>query len=399
LDEQLRELKRGAVDLIQEADLIKKIRRGKPLRVKAGFDPTAPDLHLGHTVLINKLRQFQRFGHDVIFLIGDFTGMIGDPTGKNATRPRLTAVEIAENARTYQEQIFKILDPERTLIEFNSTWMRAMDAAGLIELAAKHTVARMLERDDFARRYKSGQPIAIHEFLYPLVQGYDSVALRADVELGGTDQKFNLLVGRQLQEAYGQEPQIVLTTRLLEGLDGVQKMSKSLGNYVAIQDAPQIMFGKLMSISDVLMWRYFELLSFRPLPEIEAMRREVDQGRNPRDVKFELAREIVARFHSSAAAEDAHRDWARRMQAGAVPTDLEERTIEIEADSARLAGILKDLGFVSSSSEATRKIEEGAVRVNQEKISSRGHELPAGNTYIVSVGKRFFAKIKLVKSA
>ncbi len=399
LDEQLRELKRGAVDLIQEADLIKKIRRGKPLRVKAGFDPTAPDLHLGHTVLINKLRQFQRFGHDVIFLIGDFTGMIGDPTGKNATRPRLTAVEIAGNARTYQEQIFKILDPERTLIEFNSTWMRAMDAAGLIELAAKHTVARMLERDDFARRYKSGQPIAIHEFLYPLVQGYDSVALRADVELGGTDQKFNLLVGRQLQEAYGQEPQIVLTTPLLEGLDGVQKMSKSLGNTVAIQDAPQIMFGKLMSISDVLMWRYFELLSFRPLPEIEAMRREVDQGRNPRDVKFELAREIVARFHSSAAAEHAHRDWATRVQAGAVPTDLEERTIEIEADSARLAGILKDLGFVSSSSEATRKIEEGAVRVNQEKISSRGHELPAGNTYIVSVGKRFFAKIKLVKSA
>jgi tyrosyl-tRNA synthetase len=399
LDEQLRELKRGAVDLIQEADLIKKIRRGKPLRVKAGFDPTAPDLHLGHTVLINKLRQFQGFGHDVIFLIGDFTGMIGDPTGKNATRPRLTAAEIAENARTYQEQIFKILDPERTLIEFNSTWMRAMDAAGLIELAAKHTVARMLERDDFARRYKSGQPIAIHEFLYPLVQGYDSVALRADVELGGTDQKFNLLVGRQLQEAYGQEPQIVLTTPLLEGLDGVQKMSKSLGNTVAIQDAPDIMFGKLMSISDVLMWRYFELLSFRPLPEIEARRREVEQGRNPRDVKFELAREIVARFHSIAAAEDAHRDWATRVQAGAVPENLEERTIEIDAASARLTGILKELGFVSSSSEATRKIEEGAVRVNQEKISSRAHELSAGSTYVVSVGKRFFAKIKLVKSA
>jgi len=399
LDEQLRELKRGAVDLIQEADLIKKIRRGKPLRVKAGFDPTAPDLHLGHTVLINKLRQFQRFGHEVIFLIGDFTGMIGDPTGKNATRPRLTAVEIAENARTYQEQIFKILDPERTLIEFNSTWMRAMDAAGLIELAAKHTVARMLEREDFARRYKSGQPIAIHEFLYPLVQGYDSVALRADVELGGTDQKFNLLVGRQLQEAYGQEPQIVLTTPLLEGLDGVQKMSKSLGNYVAIHDAPEIMFGKLMSISDVLMWRYFELLSFRPLPEIEALRREVDQGKNPRDAKFELAREIVARFHSSAAAEHAHRDWATRVQAGAVPADLEERTIAIDAASARLTGILKDLGFVSSSSEANRKIEEGAVRVNQEKITSHRHELPAGSTYIVSVGKRFFAKVKLVKSA
>ncbi len=387
------------MDLIQETDLIKKIRRGKPLRVKAGFDPTAPDLHLGHTVLINKLRQFQRFGHDVIFLIGDFTGMIGDPTGKNATRPRLTAVEIAENARTYQEQIFKILEPGRTLIEFNSTWMRAMDAAGLIELAAKHTVARMLERDDFARRYKSGQAIAIHEFLYPLVQGYDSVALRADVELGGTDQKFNLLVGRQLQEAYGQEPQIVLTTPLLEGLDGVQKMSKSLGNYVAIHDAPDIMFGKLMSISDQLMWRYFELLSFRPLPEIEAMRSDVDQGRNPRDVKFELAREIVARFHSDAAAEHAHRDWANRVQAGAVPTDLEERTIEIDAASARLTGILKDLGFVSSGSEANRKIEEGAVRVNQEKITSRRHELPAGNTYIVSVGKRFFAKIKLVKSA
>jgi tyrosyl-tRNA synthetase len=398
LDEQLRELKRGAVDLIQEADLIKRIRRGKPLRVKAGFDPTAPDLHLGHTVLINKLRQFQGFGHDVIFLIGDFTGMIGDPTGKNATRPRLTAVEIAENARTYQEQIFKILDPERTLIEFNSTWMRAMDAAGLIELAAKHTVARMLERDDFARRYKSGQPIAIHEFLYPLVQGYDSVALRADVELGGTDQKFNLLVGRQLQESYGQEPQIVLTTPLLEGLDGVQKMSKSLGNTVAIQDAPDIMFGKLMSISDVLMWRYFELLSFRPLPEIEARRREVEQGRNPRDVKFELAREIVARFHSIAAAEHAHRDWATRVQAGAVPENLEERTIQIDAASARLTGILKELGFVSSSSEATRKIEEGAVRVNQEKISHRAHELPAGCTYVVSVGKRFFAKIKLVKS-
>jgi tyrosyl-tRNA synthetase len=399
LDEQLRELKRGAVDLIQEADLIKKIRRGKPLRVKAGFDPTAPDLHLGHTVLINKLRQFQKFGHDVIFLIGDFTGMIGDPTGKSATRPRLTAVEIAENARTYQEQIFKILDPERTLIEFNSTWMRAMDAAGLIELAAKHTVARMLERDDFARRYKSGQPIAIHEFLYPLVQGYDSVALRADVELGGTDQKFNLLVGRQLQEAYGQEPQIVLTTPLLEGLDGVQKMSKSLGNYVAVHDAPEIMFGKLMSISDLLMWRYFELLSFRPLPELEALRQEVEQGRNPRDVKFELAREIVARFHSSAAAEHAHRDWATRVQAGAVPTDLEERTIEIGAASARLTGILKDLGFVSSGSEANRKIEEGAVRVNQEKITSHRHELPTGSTYIVSVGKRFFAKIKLVKSA
>ncbi len=399
LDEQLKELKRGAVDLIQEADLARKLRRGKPLRVKAGFDPTAPDLHLGHTVLINKLRQFQQFGHDVIFLIGDFTGMIGDPAGKNATRPRLTREEIAANALTYQQQIFKILDPERTLIEFNSTWMNAMSAAGLIELAAKHTVARMLERDDFARRYKAGQAIAIHEFLYPLVQGYDSVALRADVELGGTDQKFNLLVGRQLQEAYGQEPQIVLTTPLLEGLDGVQKMSKSVGNYVAIHDAPEIMFGKLMSISDTLMWRYFETLSFRPLTDIAALRQGVEEGRNPRDVKFELAKEIVTRFHSSAAAEHAYRDWVTRVQQGAVPADLAEQVIEIGAPSARLTGILKDLGFVSSSSEASRKIEEGAVRVNQEKIASHRHELLAGNTYIVAVGKRSLAKIRLVKSA
>ena len=399
LEEQLIELKRGAVDLIHEADLAKRIQRGMPLRVKAGFDPTAPDLHLGHTALINKLRQFQQFGHDVIFLIGDFTGMIGDPTGKNTTRPRLTAEEIAANARTYQEQIFKILDPERTLIEFNSTWMGAMNAAGLIELAAKHTVARMLERDDFEKRYKGGQPILIHEFLYPLVQGYDSVALRADVELGGTDQKFNLLVGRQLQEAYGQQPQIVLTTPLLEGLDGVQKMSKSLGNTVAIHDAPEAMFGKLMSISDTLMWRYFELLSFRPLGDIAALHQAIEDGRNPRDVKFELAREIVARFHSAADAERAQRDFTARFQQGAVPEDLAERLMIIDAPSVRLAGILKDLGFVSSSSEATRKIEEGAVRVNQEKVSSHRHELLAGNTYIVSVGKRSFAKIRLANTA
>jgi tyrosyl-tRNA synthetase len=397
VEEQLLELKRGAVDLIHEADLRKKIARGKPLRVKAGFDPTAPDLHLGHTVLINKLRQFQQFGHDVIFLIGDFTGMIGDPTGKNATRPRLGPEEIAANALTYQEQVFKILDRERTLIEFNSTWFGAMNAAGLIELAAKHTVARMLERDDFEKRYKGGQPISIHEFLYPLVQGYDSVALRADVELGGTDQKFNLLVGRQLQETYGQEPQVVLTTPLLEGLDGVQKMSKSLGNYVAIHDPPDIMFGRLMSISDPLMWRYFELLSFRPLAEIAALRQDVEQGKNPRDVKFELAREIVARFHSAGAAEHAQLDFTTRVHGG-VPDDLAERLIEIDAPSARLTAILKDLGFVSSSSEATRKIEEGAVRVNQEKVSNHRHELLAGNTYIVSVGKRSHAKITLAKA-
>jgi len=396
LEEQLAELKRGAVDLIHEADLRARIARGVPLRVKAGFDPTAPDLHLGHTVLINKLRQFQQFGHDVIFLIGDFTGMIGDPTGKNATRPRLTAAEIAANARTYQEQIYKILDRERTLIEFNSTWFGPMSAAGLIELAAKHTVARMLERDDFEKRYKGGQPIAIHEFLYPLVQGYDSVALRADVELGGTDQKFNLLVGRQLQETYGQAPQIVLTMPLLEGLDGVQKMSKSLGNTVAIHDAPEIMFGKLMSISDTLMWRYFELLSFRPLGEVTALRAAIDAGRNPRDVKFELAREIVARFHSAAAAEHAQRDFSARFQQGAVPADLAETTLSISAPSARLTGILKELGFVASASEASRKIQEGAVRVNQEKIANHAHELLAGNTYVVSVGKRSFAKISLV---
>ncbi len=396
IDEQLIELKRGAVDLIQEADLRKRIARGAPLRVKAGFDPTAPDLHLGHTVLINKLRQFQQFGHTVIFLIGDFTGLIGDPSGKSATRPRLTPNEIAENAHTYQQQIFKILDAERTVIDFNSRWMGPMSAAGLIELAAKHTVARMLERDDFHKRYRGGQPIAVHEFLYPLVQGYDSVALRADVELGGTDQKFNLLVGRQLQEAYGQEPQIVLTMPLLEGLDGVQKMSKSLGNYVGIHDAPDEMFGKLMSISDVLMWRYFELLSFQPIPAIAALQQSIADGKNPRDAKFELACEIVARFHTHAEAQRAQRDFLARFQQGAVPENLEERVLQIAGPVARLSGLLKELGFVASTSEASRKIEAGAVRVNGEKITSHRHELPAGNGYIVSVGKRQFAKIKLV---
>jgi len=399
IEAQIAELKRGSVDLIHEADLRKKLSRGVPLRVKAGFDPTAPDLHLGHTVLINKMRQFQQLGHEVIFLIGDFTGMIGDPTGKSATRPRLTPEEIAANARTYEQQIFKILDPERTVIDFNSRWMAPMSAAGLIELAAKHTVARMLERDDFEKRYKGGQPISIHEFLYPLVQGYDSVALRADVELGGTDQKFNLLVGRQLQEAYGQEPQIVLTMPLLEGLDGNQKMSKSLGNFVAIKDAPETMFGKLMSVSDGLMWRYFELLSFRPLAEIAALRKAVDEGRNPRDVKVELARELVARFSTSFEAERAQRDFAARFQQGGIPEDLEERIMLIDGPSARLTGLLKDLGFVASGSEASRKIQEGAVRVDQEKIASHSHELQAGNTYIVSVGKRHFAKIRLAKRA
>ncbi len=395
IEEQLSELARGAVDLIHGEDLRKKIERGVPLRVKAGFDPTAPDLHLGHTVLINKLRQFQQFGHEVIFLIGDFTGLIGDPTGKSATRPRLTPEAIAVNARTYQEQIFKILDPQRTRIEFNSRWMGAMNAAGLIELAAKHTVARMLERDDFHKRYKSGQPIAIHEFLYPLVQGYDSVALSADVELGGTDQKFNLLVGRQLQEAYGQEPQIVITMPLLEGLDGVQKMSKSLGNTIAIHDPPIEMFGKLMSVSDALMWRYFELLSFRPLREIDALRAAVAGGGNPRDAKIELALEIVARFHGQAAAALAQADFAARFQRGAIPSDLPQSELDVDGASARLATVLKALGLVASTSEATRKIVEGAVRVDQQRIGDPRYELRAGAIYVVAVGKRAIAKVRL----
>jgi tyrosyl-tRNA synthetase len=398
LASQLTELKRGVVDLIPEAELRRKLLRGRPLRVKAGFDPTAPDLHLGHTVLINKLRQFQQFGHDVIFLIGDFTGLIGDPTGKSATRPRLTPEEIAANALTYQEQIFRILDRERTIIDFNSRWMGQMSAAGLIELAAKHTVARMLERDDFEKRYRGGQPIAIHEFLYPLVQGYDSVALRADIELGGSDQKFNLLVGRQLQEAYGQEPQVVLTMPLLEGLDGVQKMSKSLGNYVGIHDAPQEMFGKLMSISDTLMWRYFELLSFRPVGEIAALQQQMAGGRNPRDIKFELARELVARFHSAAAAEAANADFLARFAQGATPEDLAEQLIRVAGPAARLTALLKDLGLAASASEASRKITEGAVRVNSERVSDFKLELAIGSTYVVSVGKRHFAKIRLENS-
>jgi tyrosyl-tRNA synthetase len=397
-EEQLALLKRGAVDLIPEEDLRKKLKEGRPLRVKAGFDPTAPDLHLGHTVLINKLRQFQQLGHEVIFLIGDFTGMIGDPSGKSATRPRLTPEEIAANAITYQEQIYKILDRERTVIDFNSRWMSAMNAAGLIELAAKHTVARMLERDDFHKRYRGGQPIAIHEFLYPLVQGYDSVALRADVELGGSDQKFNLLVGRQMQEAYGQAPQVVLTMPLLEGLDGVQKMSKSLGNYIGVHDPAEQMFGKLMSISDTLMWRYFELLSFRPMAEIAALQQSIGEGRNPRDVKFELAHEIVARFHSAGAAQGAKSDFLARFAQGAVPQNLPEQLLQISGKSARLTGILKELGFVASASEASRKIDEGAVRVDQQKVTSHRHELTSGNTYIVSVGKRSFAKIRLENS-
>jgi len=392
VDEQLLEIRRGAQEILLEEDLKRKLARGKPLRVKAGFDPTAPDLHLGHTVLINKLRQFQDFGHEVIFLIGDFTSLIGDPSGRNVTRPRLSPEEIKENARTYERQIFKILDQHKTVIDFNSRWMSAMSAAGLIEIAAKHTVARMLERDDFAKRYRAGQPIAIHEFLYPLVQGYDSVALQADVELGGTDQKFNLLVGRQLQEAYGQEPQVVLTMPLLEGLDGVQKMSKSLDNYVGIDEPPGEMFGKLMSISDVLMWRYYELLSFRSSAEIAELRRQVAGGRNPRDVKFELAREIVARFHDSRAAEAAQADFIARFQRGQVPTDLRKVTIEVGPAKIKIANLLKEAGLVPSTTSAYRHLEQGAVRVDGEKVGDRERVIGAGK-YIVQVGKREFAEV------
>lgn len=396
--EQLNEIRRGSAELLIEAELIKKLERGKPLRIKAGFDPTAPDLHLGHTVLINKMRQFQQFGHQVIFLIGDFTSLIGDPTGRNATRPRLTPEQVQANARTYEAQIFKILDPKLTTVDFNSRWFNPMGAAGLIEIAAKHTVARMLERDDFAKRYKSGQPIAIHEFLYPLVQGYDSVALKSDVELGGTDQKFNLLVGRALQEAYGQEPQCVLMMPLLEGLDGVNKMSKSLGNYVGIDEPADSQFGKIMSISDELMWRYFELLSFRPLTEVAGLRTAIAGGRNPRDVKFELAKEIVARFHGAGAAEQAQADFIARFAQKTLPTDLPLQVLVASDPSGEpLVAALKAAGLVSSNSEGVRKLTEGAVRIDGEKVSDRQHRLPVGAEHILQLGPRRFASVKVEK--
>ena len=394
-DEQLPELERGAQEVLLAADLIRKLRRGMPLRVKAGFDPTAPDLHLGHTVLLNKMRQFQQFGHEVIFLIGDFTGLIGDPTGRNQTRPPLTPEEVQVNARTYQQQVFKILDPERTRVEFNSRWLSSLSAADFVRLTAQYTVARMLERDDFAKRYKSGQPIAIHEFLYPLAQGYDSVALRADVELGGTDQKFNLLVGRQLQSAYGQEPQVVLTVPLLEGTDGINKMSKSLGNYIGIAEPPTDMFGKVMSISDALMWRYYELLSFRPLAQIAALRQAVTDGRNPRDVKLELAYELVARFHGAADAQQAQRDFMLRVSERAVPVDLAPQVLSVSADGIRLPNLLKTAGLVASTSEATRKIAEGAVRIDGERVVDRGLTLKAGTDAVLQLGSKRFARIKL----
>jgi tyrosyl-tRNA synthetase len=399
LQNQLAELLRGTQEVLVESELVKKLTRGKPLRIKAGFDPTAPDLHLGHTVLINKMRQFQNFGHEVTFLIGDFTGMIGDPTGRNATRPPLTREQVAANAETYQDQIFKILDREKTRVDFNSRWFGGMTAAGLIEIAGRHTVARMLERDDFAKRYKGNQPIAIHEFLYPLVQGYDSVALKSDVELGGTDQKFNLLVGRQLQESYGQEAQIVMTMPLLEGLDGVNKMSKSLGNYIGINESADTQFGKLMSISDDLMWRYFELLSFRPLADVAALRKSISEGRNPRDVKFELGVEIVERFHGVGAGAKARDAFVARFQQGHVPELIERVTLTIDGTPQRLANVLKSAGLVPSTSDGNRMIDQGAVRVGESaetltKVAGRDHSLSAG-TFLIQVGKHKFRWVAL----
>ena len=391
------DLLRGAQDVLVEAELINKLAERRPLRIKAGFDPTAPDLHLGHTVLINKLKQFQGHGHEVLFLIGDFTGMIGDPTGKNVTRKPLSRDEVIENAKTYEEQIFKILDPTKTLVMFNSSWMNAMSPSELIQLAAKHTVARMLERDDFNKRYKGGQPIAIHEFLYPLIQGYDSVAMKADVELGGTDQKFNLLVGRHLQELYGQKPQVVITMPILEGLDGVHKMSKSLNNYIGITDSPNDMFGKIMSISDELMWRYFELLSFRSMAEIRQWRQECQLGANPRDYKVLLAQEIIERFHSASAAQKALENFEARFQRGAMPDEIEEKELRIQGERYGIANLMKDAGLTDSTSEAIRMIKQGAVKIDGEKLSDPKKEIPAGAVHIYQVGKRKFMKVMLIK--
>lgn len=396
VEEQVAELRRGTVDVLVESELRERLLLGRPLTVKVGFDPTAPDLHLGHTVLLNKMRQFQDFGHIVIFLIGDFTGMIGDPSGKTATRPALTREQIRANATTYEKQVFKVLDPQQTRLDFNSRWMTELGAAGLVQLASRHTVARMLERDDFRKRYQQGQPIAIHEFLYPLAQGYDSVALKADAELGGTDQKFNLLVGRQLQESYGQPPQVVLTVPLLEGLDGVNKMSKSLGNAIGIDEAPGEMFGKLMSISDELMWRYFELLSFRSLAEIRDLKSRVAGGANPRDTKFLLAREIVARFHDETAAGQAQEDFISRHRHGRAPDRMPEIVLNCPDASLGIGYVLRDCGLVASTSEAIRMVRQGAVRVDGDRISDPRLALEAdGTPKTVQVGKRRFARVTL----
>ncbi len=396
-EQALAEIKRGCEEILLEEELIAKLKEGKPLKIKAGFDPTAPDLHLGHTVLINKLRTFQQLGHDVIFLIGDFTGMIGDPTGKNVTRKPLTREDVLANAQTYKEQVFKILDPAKTRVAFNSEWMEKLGAAGMIKLAARQTVARMLERDDFKKRYANNQSIAIHEFLYPLVQGWDSVALEADIEMGGTDQRFNLLMGRELQKDEGQRPQTIIMVPLLEGLDGVQKMSKSLGNYIGITDTPGEMFGKVMSISDELMWRYYDLLSFRPIADIAALKQQAAEGRNPRDIKIELAKEIIARFHDVAAADAAEQDFIQRFQKNALPDDIPELSLTLAADSIQIANLLKDAGLVESTSEALRMIKQGAVKLDGEtKVEDSKMEFAKGSSHIFQVGKRKFAKVNLV---
>lgn len=390
----MEQIRRGAEEILVEEDLIEKLKEERPLRIKAGFDPTAPDLHLGHTVLINKLRQFQDLGHEVIFLIGDFTGMIGDPTGKSVTRKPLTREAVLENAKSYEHQVFKILDPEKTTIVFNSSWMGEKSAADLIGLAARQTVARMLERDDFEKRYKGGQPIAIHEFLYPMVQGWDSVELKADVELGGTDQKFNLLMGRELQKQEGQQQQTILTMPILEGLDGVQKMSKSLNNYIAVSDAPDEMFGKLMSVSDELMWRYFELLSFRPMAEVEALRAEIEVGANPRDAKVKLAKEIVARFHSEEDADRAEQSFVDRFRKGAIPDEMDEVALTTgEEEDIAIANLLKQAGLTASTSDAMRMIRQGAVKIDGEKVEDTRLRIEPGEARVYQVGKRKFARV------
>ena len=396
IEQQLELIRRGTDEILLEDELVQKLKLGRPLRIKAGFDPTAPDLHLGHTVLINKLRQFQELDHEILFLIGDFTGMIGDPTGKSATRPPLTAEDVAENALTYQEQIFKILDKGKTRVVFNSEWMAKLSSAEMIKLAASSTVARMLERDDFSKRYKSGQSIAIHEFLYPLIQGYDSVAMQADVELGGTDQKFNLLMGRQLQEQAGQPPQVVITMPILEGLDGVQKMSKSLNNYIGINDAPKDMFGKLMSISDELMWRYFELLSFRAISEIETFRNEIAAGKNPRDIKFLLAEEIIARFQSAAAATAAREGFIEQFAKNKIPEDIAELSFNAGTAGIAIANLLKEANLCASTSEALRMIEQGAVKMDGEKMLDKALKINSGTVAVLQVGKRKFARVTVL---
>ena len=393
--EQLEIIKRGCGELLLEEELAQKLALDRPLRVKAGFDPTAPDLHLGHTVLLNKMRHFQDLGHHALFLIGDFTGMIGDPSGKNTTRPPLTREQVVENAQSYTSQVFRILKPEQTEVVFNSTWMDKLNAADVIKLAATHTVARMLERDDFGKRYQSNKPIAIHEFLYPLIQGYDSVALKADIELGGTDQKFNLLMGRELQKHFGQSPQCILTMPLLEGLDGVNKMSKSSGNYIGIAESPGEIFGKLMSVSDELMWRYIELLSFEPAGIIRQWQEEVTQGRNPRDIKVMFAQEIVARFHSKQEAEMALADFDARFRRGGLPDNMMEKTVRAENEGLPIAQLLKQAGLTASTTEALRMIEQGGVRLNGEKVSDKTTRLSRGETAVLQVGKRKFARVTI----